>query len=60
MVLALIVGCAWLTARAEPVLRYTRAAAEGLYAPEAYIAAVLSARPRPGPTRPSVEREPTP
>lgn len=54
-VLALIAACVWLTARAEPVLRFTRATVEGLHAPGAYIEAVLSTRPVPGPTRPSVD-----
>ncbi len=54
-VLALLLACVWLTAFAEPVLRYTGATAAGLHAPAAYIEAVLSTRPRPGPTRPAVE-----
>lgn len=52
-VLALIMACAWLTVRAEPVLRYTNAAAQALHAPAAYINAVLSTKARPGPTRPA-------
>jgi multicomponent K+:H+ antiporter subunit D len=56
-VLALILACAWLTVRAEPVLRYTNAAAEALYAPTAYIDAVLSTKPVPGPTHPRVDAE---
>ncbi len=56
-VLALLLACAWLTVRAEPVLRYTRATAEALHAPTAYIEAVLSTKPVPGPTRPSLEPE---
>lgn len=59
-VLALIVACAWLTVRAEPVMRYTRATAESLHSPAGYIDAVLSAKPVPGPTRSSVEREDVP
>ena len=51
-VLALLLACAWLTVRAEPVLRYTSATAEALHAPAAYIEAVLSTKPVPGPTRP--------
>src|SRR6185436_4300386 len=43
-VLALLFACAWLTVRAEPVLRYTRAAAEALNAPTTYIEAVLSTK----------------
>ena len=59
-VLALLVACAWLTARAEPVLRYTRATAEALHSPAGYIDAVLSAQPVPGPTRPIASGEGTP
>ena len=56
-VLALILACVWLSVRAEPVLQYTRATAEALHAPAAYIDAVLSTKPVPGPTRPRVEAE---
>ena len=56
-VLALILTCAWLTVRAEPVLRYTSAAAKALHAPAAYIDAVLSTKPVPGPTRRMVDAE---
>jgi multicomponent K+:H+ antiporter subunit D len=59
-VLALILACAWLTVRAELVLRYTSATADALYAPAAYIDAVLSTRPIPGPTRPIVDARPAP
>jgi multicomponent K+:H+ antiporter subunit D len=59
-VLALLLGCAWLTVRAETVMRYTRATVDALYAPTAYIDAVLSTRPVPGPTRPSVGGEDAP
>ena len=50
-VLVLIFSCVLLTVWAEPVLRFTRATASSLHSPAAYIEAVLSARPRPGPTR---------
>lgn len=56
-VLALLLASTWLTVSAEPVLRYTSAAAEALYAPAAYIDAVLSTKPVPGPTRPLVDAE---
>ena len=46
---ALIVGCAVLTVRAEPMLRYARVTAEGVIAPGDYITAVLAASPKPGP-----------
>lgn len=59
-VFALILVCAWLTVRAEPVLRYTSDAAEALYAPTAYIDAVLSTKPRPGPQRPIVDSKAAP
>jgi multicomponent K+:H+ antiporter subunit D len=55
-VMVLIVAGLLLTVFAEPVLRYTRATATHLHAPQAYIDAVLSARPRPGPTAPALER----
>ncbi len=55
-VVLLLLACVWLTVRAEPVIHYTRATAEALYAPRAYIAAVLSTKPLPGPTRANVER----
>jgi len=50
-VLGLIVASAWLTLRAEPVLRYTRAAAEALHEPKAYIDTVLATNPMPGQAR---------
>jgi multicomponent K+:H+ antiporter subunit D len=59
-VLALIFSCTLLTVFAQPVLRYTDATAAGLHAPRAYIDAVLSMKPRPGPTRSTVEREGSP
>jgi len=55
-VLGLVFSCVLLTVFAEPVLRYTRATAAALHSPTAYIAAVLSMKPRPGPTRSLVER----
>ncbi|KYF61855.1 cation:proton antiporter [Sorangium cellulosum] len=59
-VLGLVLCCVLLTLFAEPVLRTTRATAAGLHAPEAYIEAVLSMRPRPGPTRSVIEEEGAP
>jgi len=47
----LILTCLALTAGAEPVTRYTRAAAAELHAPRSYIEAVSSTRPRPGPAQ---------
>jgi multicomponent K+:H+ antiporter subunit D len=46
-VLALLFSCVLLTVFAEPVLRYTRATAEQLHAPQAYVEAVLSTRAQP-------------
>jgi multicomponent K+:H+ antiporter subunit D len=43
-VLALLGACLWLTIYAEPVMRYTRATADALHRPTAYIGAVLSTR----------------
>jgi multicomponent K+:H+ antiporter subunit D len=54
--LVLIVSGVFLTLYAEPVLRYTSATAAGLHAPSGYVETVMSAKPRPGPTRPNVER----
>jgi len=59
-VLALLFCCVLLTVRAESVLRFTRAAAAALHSPDGYIEAVLSAKPRPGPTRPALEPGSTP
>ncbi|HEU5074900.1 MAG TPA: cation:proton antiporter, partial [Polyangiaceae bacterium] len=56
-VLTLIFSCVLLTWCAEPVLRYTNATAVSLHAPRGYIDAVLSLKPRPGPTRFSGEQE---
>jgi len=41
----LLGGCMLLAVRAEPVLAYLRATAEGLHEPHRYISAVLAARP---------------
>lgn len=54
-VVALLLACTWLTFRAEPVMRYTRATSESLHSPASYIDAVMSTRPIPGPTRPVVD-----
>jgi multicomponent K+:H+ antiporter subunit D len=59
-ILALLLACAWLTLRAEPVMRFTRATAEALHAPAAYIDAVLSTRPVPAPRPADAEREGAP
>jgi multicomponent K+:H+ antiporter subunit D len=59
-IIGLIFACAWLTLRAEPVIRYTSATAQALHAPAAYIAAVLSTKPVPGPTRPLIDGENAP
>jgi multicomponent K+:H+ antiporter subunit D len=52
-VLALLVAGTWLALRADATLRYTRATAESLYEPSAYIEAVLSAKAVPAPGRAS-------
>jgi multicomponent K+:H+ antiporter subunit D len=59
-IVGLLSSCVLLTVFAEPVLRYTADTAAGLHAPRAYIDAVLSAKPRPGPTRPAVDGEDAP
>ena len=51
-ILAPILACVALTAFAEPVLRYTDAAAFALHSPRPYVDKVLLTRPRPGPMRP--------
>ena len=56
----LLFCCVGLTVDADRVLGYTRAAAATLHAPQAYIGAVMSTQPRPGPTRADVERGPVP
>ncbi len=56
IVTLLLVGLA-LTVGAEPVTRYTRAAAAELHAPRSYIEAVSSTRPRPGPTQRTAGQE---
>jgi len=56
-VVGLLLSCVFLTVFAERVLRYTRMTAAGMHSPTAYIDAVLSMRPRPGPTRSTVDRE---
>lgn len=48
---ALLVAGALLTIRAEPVLAYARAAAQGVIAPASYIEAVMAATPVPRPPR---------
>jgi multicomponent K+:H+ antiporter subunit D len=59
-VLTLIVSCVLLTVYAEPVMRYTSAAAAGLHAPARYIESVSSTKARPGPSGPAREREGAP
>jgi len=48
---ALLAVFAALTIRAEAIVDFTRAAAQGVIAPADYIAAVLTAVPVPGPKR---------
>jgi multicomponent K+:H+ antiporter subunit D len=59
-VVALLASCVALTVWAEPILRFTTAAAAELHAPRGYIESVSTARPKPGPTRPDVEAESAP
>jgi multicomponent K+:H+ antiporter subunit D len=56
-VIGLLFASAWLSLCAEPVLRYTRAAARALHEPQAYIEAVLSTKPVAGPSLRCVEKE---
>ena len=55
-VVMLLLACFVLTAGAEPVLRYTRATASGLHAPQGYLESVLSAKARPGPSQLPLEQ----
>ncbi|NQD76331.1 cation:proton antiporter, partial [Pseudomonas sp. CrR7] len=50
--------CIILSLKAEPLLRYTQDTAASLQAPDAYIEAVMSARPIPGPTSLDVQVQP--
>jgi multicomponent K+:H+ antiporter subunit D len=50
-VAALLLAAAVLTVRPDPLLRYTNAAAAGLLQPAAYVDAVMTATPVPGPAR---------
>jgi len=50
-VLAFLLAGTWLALRADAVLRYTRATADALYQPSAYIETVLSTKAVPGPAR---------
>ena len=45
----LLAAAAALVVQAEPVLRYTRETASALHRPQAYVDAVMAARPRPNP-----------
>ncbi|MQU63002.1 monovalent cation/H+ antiporter subunit D [Pseudomonas sp. FSL R10-1350] len=49
-IVVLLALCVVLTIKAEPLLRFTQAAAETLSNPERYVQAVLESRPVPGPT----------
>ena len=49
-IVLLLALCVVLTVKAEPLLRFTQAAAETLSNPERYVQAVLESRPVPGPT----------
>jgi len=46
----LLLACVMLTVAAEPVLRYTQAAADALHSPGTYIRAVMSTMPIPSPS----------
>ena len=46
---ALLIACLALTVQAGPALRYAQATADALYAPEAYLRAVMSEEPVPAP-----------
>jgi multicomponent K+:H+ antiporter subunit D len=59
-VLSLLVSCFLLTVWAEPIMRYTSAAAAGLHAPGAYVRAVQASKARPGPTARERAGESTP
>ena len=48
----LLTACVALTVHAEALTGYARTTAGALHQPQAYVDAVFSARPLPGPTRP--------
>ena len=50
-VLLLLAACTALAVAGEPVLRYTRAAAAQLHAPEHYVQSIMNARPLPPPAQ---------
>ncbi|MFL6580552.1 MAG: cation:proton antiporter, partial [Burkholderiales bacterium] len=52
---ALLLACALLTVRADPVLRYARSTADALHQPAQYIGVVLSARPIPNPPKETIK-----
>ncbi|MFJ1570776.1 Na(+)/H(+) antiporter subunit D [Pseudomonas fluorescens] len=57
--IAILLGlCLFLSVRAEPLLRYTQDTAASLQAPQAYIEAVMSSMPIPGPTSFNTEEQP--
>lgn len=57
--IAILLGlCLFLSVRAEPLLRYTQDTAASLQAPQAYIEAVMSSMPIPGPTSFNTEVQP--
>jgi multicomponent K+:H+ antiporter subunit D len=59
-IVGLLAACVTLTLLAQPVLRYTAAAAAALHQPAPYIDAVLSARPLPSPLPPPAPTGVTP
>jgi multicomponent K+:H+ antiporter subunit D len=55
---ALLLACAALTVQAGPAMRYAQSTADALHDPSAYVGAVMSAEPLPGPRTPaSLPRE---
>lgn len=57
---ALLCACVLLTIFAERAARFTSATSTQLHTPRAYIDAVMSATPRPGPTRAAVNQSVAP
>jgi len=52
-VAVLLLACAALTVQAGPAMRYAQSTADALHDPSAYVAAVMSAEPLPGPQTPA-------
>jgi multicomponent K+:H+ antiporter subunit D len=57
---ALLLACAALTVHAGPAMRFAQSTADALHQPRAYVGAVMSAAPLPGPQTPETPRKESP